>query len=67
MIKPLSCPTCHKTLPADLTPESPLFPFCSERCRQVDLFRWFDGRFQIVEPIDPGLAAAMDEDLGDES
>lgn len=67
MIKPLSCPTCHKTLPVELTSASPLFPFCSERCRQVDLFRWFDGRFQIVEPSDPELASAMDEELGDET
>ena len=26
-------------------------PFCSERCRSIDLFRWFDGRYAIVEDL----------------
>lgn len=26
-------------------------PFCSERCRKIDLFRWFDGRYAIVEKL----------------
>ena len=26
-------------------------PFCSERCRKIDLFRWFDGRYPIVEKL----------------
>jgi endogenous inhibitor of DNA gyrase (YacG/DUF329 family) len=30
-------------------------PFCSSRCRQVDLVRWLDGRYAIVDelPLDP--------------
>jgi hypothetical protein len=23
------------------------FPFCSERCKLIDLGRWLDGRYQI--------------------
>ena len=30
-----------------------MFPFCSERCRQIDLYRWSEGKYAIVEPIDP--------------
>jgi endogenous inhibitor of DNA gyrase (YacG/DUF329 family) len=26
------------------------FPFCSPRCRDVDLGRWLDGKYQI--PVD---------------
>lgn len=66
MIKQLTCPVCHKPLPADHTTASPLFPFCSERCRQIDLCRWFYGRYQIVKQIDPSLAAAMEDDAADE-
>ena len=27
-------------------------PFCSKRCRDVDLGRWIDGRYQISRPIE---------------
>jgi uncharacterized protein len=33
------------------------FPFCSERCRQVDLLRWSKGRYAIVEPLAPDQLA----------
>jgi len=37
----MSCPTCGK--PAD-----ELFrPFCSKRCADVDLHRWFAGSYAI--------------------
>lgn len=64
MIKPLTCPICDKPVPAgDERPES--FPFCSERCRQVDLLRWSSGKYAIVEPLTPeNLAEEIsDEDL----
>ena len=41
------CPVCRK-------PAAPgLRPFCSERCRQVDLGRWLAGDYAI--PNDPEL------------
>ncbi len=62
MIKRQDCPVCEKELPAK-TPES--FPFCSDRCQKVDLFRWFDGKYAIVEQLDPVEAQlmAMDGEL----
>ena len=53
MIRPQSCPICDKVLPLDAAKTSDNFPFCSERCRQVDLLRWSDGKYSIVEPLDP--------------
>ena len=53
MIRPQTCPICRKPLDADAAQQSSVYPFCSERCRQVDLFRWADGKYAIVEPIDP--------------
>ena len=38
--------------------ESALFPFCSVRCQQIDLYRWSEGKYAIVEPIDPELIDA---------
>lgn len=51
MIKPLTCPICHKPVPVAEDGTSAFHPFCSERCRQVDLCRWFDGKYAIVEPL----------------
>ena len=41
MSQPL-CPICEKS-PADAR----LRPFCSRRCADVDLQRWFSGRYVI--------------------
>jgi endogenous inhibitor of DNA gyrase (YacG/DUF329 family) len=44
--------------------ESALIPFCSERCQQIDLYRWSEGKYAIVEPIDPELFDA-EQDIDD--
>ncbi len=44
--KRASCPVCRRRLDAQ-TPES---PFCSPRCRLVDLGRWLDGDYRIPDP-----------------
>lgn len=51
MIRPLTCPICHKPVPVVVDGASTFHPFCSERCRQIDLCRWFDGKYAIVEPL----------------
>lgn len=44
------CPICGK--PA----ETRFRPFCSRRCADVDLYRWFSGTYRLPtgEPADPG-------------
>ncbi|MBB5064702.1 DNA gyrase inhibitor YacG [Granulicella mallensis] len=50
--KKLRCPICRKDVPLD-TPE---VPFCSERCRTIDLGKWASGDYKISSPIlDPDL------------
>ena len=39
------CPTCGK--PAVFAPENPARPFCSERCRTVDLGGWASEAYRI--------------------
>jgi uncharacterized protein len=42
----VSCPTCGREMrgqPADY----PAFPFCSGRCKTIDLGRWLDERYRI--------------------
>jgi endogenous inhibitor of DNA gyrase (YacG/DUF329 family) len=43
----LRCPTCKKTVKAD-NPDS---PFCSERCRLLDLGKWASGGYVISSPV----------------
>lgn len=40
------CPTCEKPLSLDAK-KLPTFPFCSERCRTIDLGRWLNGEYRI--------------------
>lgn len=43
----LCCPTCKaavKTADAE-------FPFCSERCRLIDLGKWASGQYVISSPV----------------
>jgi len=57
------CPICKKPV-EEAEPSRPkTFPFCSERCKLIDLGRWLEGKYQISEsaeapddPIDPGHA-----------
>lgn len=49
----VACPHCGK--PVEWSEKSPWKPFCSERCRMVDLGEWFDESHAI-----PGESA--DED-----
>ncbi|MFM9965374.1 MAG: DNA gyrase inhibitor YacG [Planctomycetaceae bacterium] len=51
MSQPSKCPICRKALASDAARESEHFPFCSERCRNIDLVRWSEGKYAIVEPL----------------
>ena len=52
MVRLPTCPICNTELPAPSL-ESPLFPFCSVRCKQIDLYRWCEGRYAIVDALTP--------------
>jgi uncharacterized protein len=46
----LRCPICEKQFdPAT----SPAMPFCSERCRQIDLGRWLREVYSVPVQRDP--------------
>ncbi len=59
------CVICGKSFeydPAVKDGES-RFPFCSERCKLVDLRRWLDGKYQIpVEDDDDGDGPSISEE-----
>jgi len=43
----LTCPTCKKPVTSKETD----FPFCSERCRLIDLGKWASGQYVISSPL----------------
>lgn len=56
--KALSCPTCK----AAVSPRDEQFPFCSERCRSIDLGKWASGSYRISSPIvDPDVLERIAE------
>ena len=48
----LRCPTCKTIVLRD----AEHFPFCSDRCRLIDLGKWASGAYRISSPVmDPEL------------
>jgi endogenous inhibitor of DNA gyrase (YacG/DUF329 family) len=43
----LRCPICKKLVKS----KDPEFPFCSERCRLIDLGKWASGAYVISSPV----------------
>ena len=53
----LRCPTC-RTL---VTAQDEVFPFCSDRCRLIDLGKWASGAYRISSPVlDPEVLEGLD-------
>ena len=47
------CPICNKNVTVPKKEDAPFRPFCSERCKLIDLGRWFDGDYRVSDPIRP--------------
>jgi hypothetical protein len=46
-VKSLRCPQCRTIVLAS----DEYFPFCSDRCRLIDLGKWASGGYRISSPI----------------
>ncbi|HTS08832.1 MAG TPA: DNA gyrase inhibitor YacG [Candidatus Eisenbacteria bacterium] len=58
----LRCPICKKAVKNT----DPDFPFCSERCRTIDLGKWASGGYVISSPVHDAEESVQDvapEDL----
>lgn len=55
-----SCPLCSK--PVEAAPSDAEFPFCSRRCKLLDLGHWLDERYRMP---DDGMDRAPDHGEGD--
>ena len=56
--KILRCPTCQTLV----TAKDKNFPFCSDRCRAIDLGKWASGAYKISSPVvDPEVLEGLDD------
>lgn len=53
------CPNCKKPV----EDEAPTRPFCSVRCKDVDLGRWLNEEYRISRPMTPDelVSTAMED------
>jgi uncharacterized protein len=59
--KILRCPTCRTIV----TQKDGNFPFCSDRCRVIDLGKWASGGYRISSPIlDPEVLEGLGGQTG---
>ena len=61
------CPQCSQQV---MWPETPTYPFCSERCRLIDLGVWATEGYRIagepLEDAEDGLGASTRDEDRDE-
>ncbi|HOX38392.1 MAG TPA: DNA gyrase inhibitor YacG [Candidatus Brocadiia bacterium] len=50
-LQKIECRTCRKPLKFRKIDDLPFFPFCSERCRLLDLGDWLDEKHVISDEI----------------
>ena len=53
------CPVCDRLMEGQGTAEWPEFPFCSARCRTIDLGRWLGEKYRLNTPEVEGEASAQ--------
>ena len=54
----VKCPICSKSFEIEKLGELPSFPFCTDRCRMLDLGRWIDGAYALPDPTQSGTKSA---------
>jgi hypothetical protein len=62
----LRCPICKKVVKSS----DPEFPFCSDRCRTIDLGKWASGAYVIPSPgtdAEEQIRESTPEDVEEES
>ena len=59
-VRSLRCPICRKIV----LKSEPEFPFCSERCRTIDLGKWASGAYVVSSPMSESDSLS-DSETGD--
>ena len=58
----LKCPICKKLV----TRKDAEFPFCSDRCRLIDLGKWASGGYVISSPVHDNEESVRDSSPDEE-
>jgi endogenous inhibitor of DNA gyrase (YacG/DUF329 family) len=58
----MKCPVCKKK---EVALGDAGFPFCSDRCRIIDLGNWASGKYVISTPLPPGDSGVAETDEDD--
>ncbi|MHC4157053.1 MAG: DNA gyrase inhibitor YacG [Planctomycetota bacterium] len=63
------CPICGKVIEtaAEEPGEIRLLPFCSKRCKLIDLGTWLDAEYRILSALDPPNPDHLPSNLPDNS
>jgi uncharacterized protein len=60
----MKCPTCNKRVEWD---DNPFRPFCSERCKLIDLGRWVSDEYRVPgKPVTPESLEENEDESGPE-
>jgi len=61
MMKKVKCPICEKDVKFnDKKKLPPSFPFCSKRCKLIDLGKWLNEEYTISEPVTDDIITPED-------
>ena len=60
------CPLCSKPYAIAALTDLPTFPFCSDRCRLIDLGRWIDGAYTLPGSESAGPPGPINGSLADD-
>jgi len=61
MKKSVKCPECGKE--TEYSPENKYRPFCSMRCKLIDLGEWIDGKYKINTEAEYQSSGSLPEEF----
>jgi uncharacterized protein len=56
------CPICDRVMQGQSQTEWPQYPFCSQKCRLIDLGRWLGEQYRIAPETEGEAPAESDDD-----
>ncbi|MBC8106283.1 MAG: DNA gyrase inhibitor YacG [Anaerolineae bacterium] len=56
----MQCAICKRDIAESDPQAKALLPFCSERCKLIDLGRWLNGKYQI--PVDESARETSEDE-----
>lgn len=60
-MRSMNCPHCKSVFLYRMVQDIPTFPFCSERCKLIDLGAWLDEEYRIEEPVSAEALRQLEE------